>query len=384
MRISRATAIGLMIAAVLAPSLATRPASAAAPLGGATPADLTLGGTVILRLRADAAGLSPVERVAAITDRLTDILAVPRLKPADVVVYVPPTRGGAPVIYVLGRRLITVDAATARAAGGGAPLTLATTWAKRLQQVLPLVDIRLPSDPEPKVPPHPPLTITHRLSDVGGNVGEVKLRDHVVMILHGIQPGGETAAERADALSHRLALMVNQAVPLTAGTVQSAATSTSAASPAQILVGRQVFFTVDASQAKASGQPSPTALAKAWVKNIDNTLGLGTTPPAAAATPPAPPASASTATPPAPPSPTTPAPTTPSPTTPAPATPAPTTENPPGSPAAPPAPTAPVTPTAPPSSSPSTSAPSPPAAGTTTPAPSTPPTPPRTPAPGGP
>lgn len=73
--------------------------------------------------------MTPQERIDHITDRLTPLLGVPNIHPSDIVVYLPPADSHvnrSPVIYALGRKLITVDSATVASAGGsGTPLMMA-------------------------------------------------------------------------------------------------------------------------------------------------------------------------------------------------------------------------------------------------------------------
>jgi hypothetical protein len=262
--------------------------------------------------------MSTEQRVDAIEDRLTRIVAVPDIKVSDVIVYSP--EGKPPVIYVLGRRLITVDSATVKSAGGGSAKQLATLWAKRLQQILPRVDIRLPNEPEPKVPAHPPLKITSDLSQVEGNVGDVTLRGKTVLRFRGIQPGGITAAERADMLSDRLSRLANkldttapdavsispvpvEANPVAKGTAQTVAADSGRTAPAnpdlpvQLLMGGKLVYTVTKADTMAAGGGTPQSLAETWAKNIRVALGmppngapsaLPTAAPAAPATPNAP------------------------------------------------------------------------------------------------
>lgn len=274
-----------------------------------TPADVSIGGQVVMRLRSNAGGLSPEERAESIEDRLTRLVAVPDLKPADVVVYSP--IGKSPVIYVLGRKLITVDIATAKAAGGGKPIDVAVTWAKRLQQVLPRVDIRLPNEHEPVIPANPPLTITAKFDQVGGQVGNVVLRDKIVMWLRGPQPDGMTAAERADEIGPLIAGAVHAEPDLTAADIKAItiapvqskpvarlasnasrdkdpvrAPKIAPASPppsAMLMVGTRRIITIDDADSKAAGTASPLALAQSWAKNIRNVVfPAPKTPPAAA------------------------------------------------------------------------------------------------------
>lgn len=371
--------------------------------GGADDGNVSIGGQVVMRLRSASGGLSVADRVDAIEDRLTDVISVPDIKTSSVVVYAP--AGHAPVIYVLGRRLITVDAATVKSAGGGDAKQLAIQWAKRLQQILPRVDIRLPNEPEPVVPAHPPLLVTSDLSQVGGNVGYVVFRNKSVMRLVGVQPGGLTAVERAVMLSRRLnrlsdgldtsapdAVFVqsgNRDAPADQSTVHMAASTKELGDnkgganaqdgAATIVMGGKPVFTVTEADCKAGGfQGTPTELANAWVKNIRLAMGLPATPAApAVATGPVTPTAPTAA---APASPTTP-PATETPANP----PAPPTGTAPANPGPPAAPNAPANPPSPPSTG-APANPSTPAQPSVPASPSTPATPssPAAPNPGGP
>ncbi len=253
-------------------------ASVAAP-ADAPPADLTLGNEVVLRLRASAGGMTPQQRVSTVEGRLANVLGTPNIRPADVVVYTPAK--GAPVIYALGRRLITVDAATVKAAGtpGEKPLVVATQWAKRFQQILPRVNYRPSNAPEPKVPANPPLLVTGDFAKVGGNKGFVVLRGKPILTLHGPQTGGLTAQERADALSARLERLAGK--PEAQGpdgihvqTVSSAPNPKSKAMGAVTLqVAQTPFVTVDPAEAKFAGT-TPAKLAAQWAAHIRAALGF--------------------------------------------------------------------------------------------------------------
>ncbi len=268
-------AIGLVIvigSAVQAQD-AVPTAPATAPSADANSANLTLGGQVVLRLRAAAGGMTPQQRVDVINGRLSGLLSHPKITPADVVVYTP--TGQAPVIYALGHRLITVDAATVQAAGGGKPLTVATQWAKRLQQVLPRVNYRPSNMPEPTIPADPPLTITADFAKVGGAVGAVTLRNKVVIRLRGPQPGGMTAAERADIITARLARAADKTGADATDPVQVVqAPEAQTDDAAAIVVDGTTVLTVEPSEAKAAHMTAPEQLATAWAKNIRAALGL--------------------------------------------------------------------------------------------------------------
>ena len=236
-------------------------------------ADLTLGGYPVLRLRSSAGGMTPQERIDHIMDRLTPLLGVPNIHPSDVVVYLPPADSHinrAPVIYALGRKLITVDSATVAAAGGGGtPLLVASKWAARLQQVLPRVNWRPPNMPETKVPLHPPLTVTHDFAQVGGMIGIVSLRGKIILKLRGPQPGGVTAAERADLLTSRLNHLADSP---DAGGPDAVKISSLPNGTATLTVNETPFVTVTAPDAKAAGFKKPLQLAQGWAKNLRTAL----------------------------------------------------------------------------------------------------------------
>src|SRR5579862_9008697 len=138
--------------------------------------DVVLGGDVVMTLTSDADGQSAQDLADSITDRLTYLVSVPDLHPSDVVIYQNPKAG--PVIYVLGRTLMTVDDATAKSIGLGSPMKTARILARRLQIELPQADIRLPDEPAPKIPVNPSVVVTNDLNKVGGNVGTVIFRNH--------------------------------------------------------------------------------------------------------------------------------------------------------------------------------------------------------------
>jgi len=252
---------------LVAPSPASTPAATPAVPGSF--ADLTLGGYPVLRLRAGAGGMTAQERIDRITERLTPLLGIPDIRPSDIVVFLPPVDSHvnrSPVIYALGRKLITVDTATVAAAGGGGtPLMMASKWAARLQQVLPRVNWRPSNRPETKVPPHPPLTVTKDFAKVGGMLGVVSLRGKVVLKLRGPQPGMVTAAERADLLTSRLDR-------LSSGTEASQPDAVKVAAlpdgTANMTLGGTSFLTVTKPDAVAAGLKTPVSLAEGWAKNL--------------------------------------------------------------------------------------------------------------------
>ena len=235
----------------------------------APPAYLNLGGYNVLCLRGTAGGMTPEQRVDVIMSRVTPLLGTPVIRPSDVAVYIPPATSRYnryPVIYALGRRIVTADPATVKASGlNETPLQAATTWAKTLQQVLPRVNWRPSNMPEPKVPKNPPLLITHDFEKVGGDTDAVTLRDKIVLKLRGPQNAGMTAAERGDLLTARLKRLANAPDAYKPDAVQ--VTGLPDGSATLMLAGTSVL-TVTAADSKAAGQVSPDTLAQSWAKNL--------------------------------------------------------------------------------------------------------------------
>ncbi len=262
----------------------------------APPASFNLGGYNVFCLRGTAGGLTPAQRVDVIMSRVEPLLGNPVIRPSDVVVYLPPADSRVnryPVIYALGRRVVTVDPATVKDSGlVETPLQAAMLWAKRLQQVLPRVNWRPSSMPEPKVPANPPLLVTHDFAQVGGQTATATLHDKAVLKLRGPQTGGMTAAERADLLTARLERLANTPAALAPDAVQ--VTILPAGNVTLALAGTPII-TAAAAEVAGSGFATPGLLANAWAKNLRAALAASPS----TLVPPAAPAPAPTVTPPA-------------------------------------------------------------------------------------
>jgi hypothetical protein len=254
----------------------TTPSDAAPIVSIPPPAELTLGGETILRLAGSPGGFAPQARVDAIMDRLTPVLATPDLKPSDVVIFAP--AGAPPAIYVLGRGLITVDNASAKASGIGTPMQTAVVWAKKLQQILPLVDIRLPNEPEPVLPKNPPLLIATKLSQVGGSVGEVDWNNHLVLALLVSPVAGVTPAQYTDTINRRLAVAINEAGtgPIT---ITTQVERRDPGRCVDVLIGSTRLLSATKPEAVAAGITSQQVLAEIWAGNLQRILTPITIPP---------------------------------------------------------------------------------------------------------
>ena len=171
-------------------------------------------------------------------------------------------------IYVLGRRLLSIDAATAIASGGASPRLLAIRWARQLQQSLPQLCWRPPALSDPPVASDPPLIITTDLAQVGGDAGDVQFHGKRVFTLHGVQPGDKTAIDRAEALSHRLALLaVRYGNDLPADQLVEAQPDGSGG--VTLSLGQSSLVTITPVDARANGVPSAQALAERWAAALN-------------------------------------------------------------------------------------------------------------------
>jgi len=247
-------------------------------------ADLILGGESVFRLRVPDGGMTAQQRIDLMTERLTPLLGVPNIHPSDVVVYAP--SGKSPTIYVLGRRIVTIDPAIRAASSGSSAAAIAAKWAKQLQQTLPRVDWRPSNAPDSVVPKNPSLKTTADFTQVGGMDAPVIWHRKLVLRLRGPQPGSLTAAERADLLTARLDRLVNLPGASMPNSVQVVPPPLPAADVPITLAGAPLIA-VTRADAQASGLGTPLALASAWAKNLQAALA----PPASTidSAPPAPP-----------------------------------------------------------------------------------------------
>ena len=107
--------------------------------------ELVIEGRVVMRLRAQAGGMTPEERAYNLRQRLGPILSLPNLTAEDVVVrQIRP--GQTASIYVRDRLLVTVDRNLAKANQTSIE-GLAIQWAQNLQRALPKVNVAVRMSP---------------------------------------------------------------------------------------------------------------------------------------------------------------------------------------------------------------------------------------------
>lgn len=107
--------------------------------------ELVIEGHVVMRLRAQAGGMTSEERAYNLRQRLGPILSLPNLSSADVVVR-QERPGQTASIYVRDRLLITVDRNLAKANQTSIE-GLAIQWASNLRQALPRVNVEVRMSP---------------------------------------------------------------------------------------------------------------------------------------------------------------------------------------------------------------------------------------------
>ena len=99
---------------------------------------ISLAGQVVMRIRTGAGGYTAAQRALAVRDRLTPILSLPDLTPADVTVI--PVNPNQSNIEVRGHLLLTVDQTLAKS-NGQTPAQLAQAWATNLRHALPQASV---------------------------------------------------------------------------------------------------------------------------------------------------------------------------------------------------------------------------------------------------
>jgi hypothetical protein len=101
---------------------------------------ISVGGTVILKMREDAGGYTAEERAHIVRRRLVPIRSMQNLQAGDVMV-VPSIAGEFASIYVRDHLFVTVTTALAEA-NNSTPEALANLYAERLRQALPRMSTR--------------------------------------------------------------------------------------------------------------------------------------------------------------------------------------------------------------------------------------------------
>ncbi len=189
---------------------------------------------------------------------------------------------GTYIIYVEGRRFLTVDAAMARANGMSSSAALATKLARQYMQRFPRECFRPPTLPAlAGVPANPPLRLTTNLEQCV----PPDVRGRVIMFGKGlfntatVLPDGSTGPDKAAVLTRKTTQIMNnldltQPIPVVA--VKDGA-------EANVKVGDKVLYTLNDFDAKSNGFRNAMGFAKFLVLEVTKRLQAKAQP----ATPPA-------------------------------------------------------------------------------------------------
>lgn len=173
---------------------------------------------------------------------------------------------GTYVIYVMGRKFVTVDQNSAKAMGFADAKTCAFKIARDCQQSFPRVCFRPPSLPDYNPPANPPLTLTANIARVVPQdvVSRVELWGTPLLTVAGPQLDGTTPPDRVHLLSLKVSKVIGRRgahTPEEVVTKVLPAANPKLAEQAQVMVGTDVLFTLTAADAKANKLPKAGALA---------------------------------------------------------------------------------------------------------------------------
>lgn len=259
---------------------------------------------------------------------------------------------GTYIIYVMGRRFLTVTPEMAKANGVPSSGVFAARLARRFMQSFPRESYRPPTLPTlTNIPEKPPLRLTTDLAQVvpPDVTGRVYILGKGLFTTANVQPDGTTGPDKAALLTRKTTKIISNRDM----TVPVQVTAVKSGKAANVKVGDQILYTVSDLDAKSNKAPNALALAQSLSKQVTLRLESGAPAPVAAQGDPAPTPTTTPETPTTP----TPAPETPTTPTPVPTTPEPTPTTP------TPVPPTPTTPDpTPPAPTPTTPAPAPPAA----------------------
>lgn len=202
--------------------------------------------------------------------------------PLPVEAKLPPN--GTYLIYVMGRRFITVDPALAKANGQASSAAMAVRLARGYMQTFPRECFRPPSLPALKgVPANPPLNLTSDIdrcvpTDV---VGRVQMFGKGLFNLAPIQPDGSTGPDRAAQLTKKTSRMMGGRGSHTPDELKVAKHGATA----DVMVGTQVLYSLTAFDARSNGFKDAAGLGQFLVEEIAKRMTPAVAPPAPAASP---------------------------------------------------------------------------------------------------
>ncbi|MBC8136386.1 MAG: hypothetical protein H8F28_10915 [Fibrella sp.] len=205
--------------------------------------------------------------------------------PIPVEAKLPPT--GTYIIYVMGRRFVTVTPEMAKANGVPSSGVFAARLARRYMQTFPRECFRPPSLPAlTNIPASPPLRLTTNLEQcIPADVtGKVYMLGKALFNTANVQPDGSTGPDKAALLTKKTTKIITNRDPGTPGTV----TAVKNAAAADVKVDGQTLYTLSVFDAKSNGLPNPLAFAQYLSKQITARLASGAPAPAPSEGEPAP------------------------------------------------------------------------------------------------
>ena len=196
---------------------------------------------------------------------------------------------GTYLIYVMGRRFLTIDPATAKANGVSSSAALATKLARQYMQSFPRECFRPPSLPAlGNIPAKPPLQLTTNIENcVPTDVkGQVEMYGKALWNTAAIQPDGSTGPDKAAILTMKTTRVVRGVTAYTPDMV----TAVKSGKNGEVKVNGAPLYTISEFDAKSNGFKDAYGFAQFLAEQVGKRLAaqmqpaMDTTP---AETPPA-------------------------------------------------------------------------------------------------
>jgi hypothetical protein len=192
--------------------------------------------------------------------------------PVPVEAKLPPT--GTYIIYVMGRRFVTVTPEMARANGSPSAGAYASSLARRYMQSFPRECFRPPSLPAlTNIPAKPPLRLTTNLEQcIPPDVdGKVYVLGKALFSTADVQPDGSTGPDKAALLTRKSTKYINNRDMTAPGTV----TAVKNASLAEVKIDGQTLYTLNDFDAKSNSLPNALAFAQYLSKQLTARMASG-------------------------------------------------------------------------------------------------------------
>lgn len=201
--------------------------------------------------------------------------------PVPVEAKLPPT--GTYIIYVMGRRFVTVTPAMAKANGSPSAGAYASSLARRYMQSFPRECFRPPSLPAlTNIPAKPPLRLTTNLEQcIPPDVdGKVYVLNKALFTAADVQPDGTTGPDKAALLTKKSTKYISNRDMTAPGTVTAVKNGKSA----DVKLDGQTLYTLNDFDAKSNSLPNALAFAQYLAKQLTARMASGAPAPTPAPT----------------------------------------------------------------------------------------------------